>query len=142
MNDYNHIKSYKETQIKTANQGRLIIMLYDAAIKNVNMAISAFNEKEKKLDSVSNNIIKAQDVITELMVSLDFEKGGEISKNLFSLYIFMNQQLLEANLEKKMQPLNVVRDSLMELRDAWSQITGKIGLENQNNGSSGINIAG
>ena len=106
------------------------------------MAISAFNEKEKKLDSVSNNIIKAQDVITELMVSLDFEKGGEISKNLFSLYIFMNQQLLEANLEKKMQPLNVVRDSLMELRDAWSQITGKIGLENQNNGSSGINIAG
>ena len=54
----NPLKAYKETQIKSATPGQLIIMLYDGAIKNINIAIKEFdkNKKERKLDIVSNSI--------------------------------------------------------------------------------------
>ncbi|MBN2533724.1 MAG: flagellar export chaperone FliS [Spirochaetales bacterium] len=139
----NPLKAYKETQIKTATQGQLIIMLYDGAIKNLNIAIEELKKKSKKLDRVSNGIIKAQDIISELMVSLDFEQGGEIARNLFSIYIYMNRELLNANIKKDYKPLGAVKTMLMELRDAWNQIVDKVNLENSTaRPGGGINIAG
>ena len=81
MTGNNPLKAYKETQVKTATPGKLIIMLYDAAIKNINQACECMDEGFKKNDVASKCIIKAQDIISELMVSLDFEQGGEIAKN-------------------------------------------------------------
>lgn len=139
----NPLKAYKETQIKTATPGQLIIMLYDGAIKNINIAIEELKKKSRKLDIVSNGIIKAQDIISELMVSLDFEQGGDISKNLFSIYIYMNRELLNANIKKDFNPLEAVKTMLMELRDAWNQIVEKVNYENSNvQSGGGINIAG
>ncbi|MBN2737925.1 MAG: flagellar export chaperone FliS [Spirochaetales bacterium] len=137
--DNNRLKAYRETQIKTATPGKLIIMLYDGAIKNVRNAISLIEEKSKKFDAVNNHIIKAQDIISELMVSLNFEEGGEIAKNLFSLYMYMNKQLLEANLKKDIEPLKEVQRHLSELREAWAQIDSKPAASSV---SGGINIAG
>ncbi len=142
MNSNNPLQAYKETQIKTANQGKLIVMLYDGAIRNINQAIELLGEKKRKLDKISNSIIKAQDIITELIVSLDFEKGGEIAKNLFSLYIFMNRQLLEANIQKSVKPLQDVKHLLMELREAWAEVAKKVGSKTGSAGGSGVNIAG
>ena len=138
----NPLKAYKETQIKSATPGQLIIMLYDGAIKNINIAIEGFKKKNKKLDTISNAIIKAQDIVSELMVSLDFEQGGDISKNLFSIYIYMNRELLNANIKKEKEPLESVKKMLMELRDAWNQINEKVNYENSSTRSGGINIAG
>ena len=59
---------YKQTEINTANQGNLIVMLYDGAIKFLNIALE--NLEPKTYDIVNNNIIKAQDIITELLLSL------------------------------------------------------------------------
>ena len=92
------LKTYRETQVKTASQGSLIIMLYDEVLKRVRRAMDLLeqttsldpkieNSSLKDVESVSNHLVKAQDVITELMVSLDFERGGEIARNLFSIYI-------------------------------------------------------
>ncbi len=142
LNANNPLQAYKETQIKTANQGKLIVMLYDGAIKNINLAIELLGEKKRKLDKISNSIIKAQDIITELIVSLDFEKGGEIAKNLFSIYVFMNRQLLEANIQKSVKPLQDVKHLLMELREAWVEVAKKVGSKTGGTGSSGVNIAG
>ncbi|MEJ2662919.1 MAG: flagellar export chaperone FliS [Spirochaetia bacterium] len=142
LNKMDPIHSYRETQIKTATPGKLIVMLYDGAIKNINLALEKIEKKYQAYEQVSNFIIRAQDIITELMVSINFEKGGEIAKNLFSLYMYMNRKLLDANIKKDQKALEEVKKHLVELRSAWAEIANKAGTEQNQNNTSSINIAG
>ena len=137
----NPLNAYKETQIKTAGQGKLIIMLYDAAIRHIETAISGLERGEGELDSVNNALVKAQDVVTELMVSLDFDRGGEIAQSLFNLYMFFNRQMIEANVKKDANPLKETREMLVELREAWLQIVDNETAPDPEDGG-GLNIAG
>ncbi len=121
MPNTNPYNQYKQTQITTANQGKLIVMLYDGAIKFLNIALD--NMSPKSYDVVNNNIIKAQDIITELLLSLNMDEGGDISQNLFNLYMYFKRQLLEANIKKDAEIINHVLKLLKELRDAWDQIS-------------------
>jgi len=138
----NPLRSYKETQIKTATPGKLILMMYDGAIKNLNQALQDMDDEHQRYDSISNSLIKAQDIIAELMISLDFERGGEIAKNLFGLYVFMNRRLLDGNIKKDKAPLEEVRTLLMELRGAWAEVADKAGVPAGSNQTRGVNIAG
>ncbi len=113
-------------------------MLYEEAIRQLDLAIQELERKTRKLDLVHNAIVKAQDIVTELMVSLDFEKGGDIARNLLGLYLFFNRQLLEANVRKDSTMLKDVRKLLLELKDAWAQVA-HVQVEEPR---SGINIAG
>jgi len=117
----NPFNEYKKTQIATANQGKLIVMLYDGAIKFLNIAID--NMDPKTYDVVNNNVIKAQDIITELLLSLNMKDGGEISQNLFNLYLYFKKALLEANMKKDASIIQGVVKLLKELRDAWDKIS-------------------
>ena len=138
----NPVKAYRETQIKTASQGRIIVMIYDEAIRQIDAAISGLDEGGDTLERVNTALIKCQDLVTELMVSLDFERGGEIAENLFTIYLFFNKQLSQANIRKDPEPLRSVRSMLAELRSAWASISGKSIGESESRGSSGLNIAG
>ncbi|MBN1523252.1 MAG: flagellar export chaperone FliS [Spirochaetales bacterium] len=142
MNTQNPTNSYKEIQIKTATPGKLIIMLYDGAIKHMNLAIEEIGKKHSGYEKASNSIIKVQDIITELMVSLDFEKGEQIAKNLFSLYVYMNKRLVEANIEKNEKTLSEIKKHLSELRNAWAEAAAKTQTDTGNSASPSINIAG
>jgi flagellar secretion chaperone FliS len=136
------VHTYREIQIKTANQIRLIVMLYDGAIRHVNLALDMFAEGHRRFDAVNTNLVAAQDILSELMASLDFEKGGVLAKNLFSIYTFLNRQLLEANLRKDAAPVAVVKKLLTQLRDAWEEISTRKGLEEKVQPATGVNIAG
>jgi flagellar protein FliS len=138
----NPLRSYKETQIKTATPGKLILMMYDGAIKNLNQALQDMDNEHRRYDSISNSLIKAQDIIAELMISLDFERGGEIAKNLFGLYVFMNRRLLDGNIKKDKAPLEEVKTLLIELRGAWAEVADKAGISTGSSQSRGVNIAG
>ena len=139
--------SYKETRIKTAGQGQLIVMLYDEGIKQLIRAIELMegNNTDKKepgrIEQTSKSIMKTEEIITELMVSLDFEHGGEIAKNLFALYTWFNRELLEANITQDIKRIKTVRDMLSELRDTWSSIS-QNAVEQPNREAAGLNIAG
>ena len=117
----NPYDQYKQTEIGTANQGKLIVMLYDGAIKFLNIAIE--HMEPKTYDIVNNNIIKAQDIINELLMSLNMNEGGQISQNLFNLYMFFKKQLLEANIQKDAEMIKVVVKMLQDLREAWEKIS-------------------
>lgn len=136
----NKLNAYRETTIKTASQGKIIIMLYDEALRQLEKAIKLLKESNLKYDQVNTAILRAQDMVTELMVSLDFEKGGDIAQGLFSLYMFFNQHMMEANLKKDYTMLRSVHGHLSELRGAWNQIINKSGKSSQ--ASGGINVAG
>lgn len=119
------LNTYRETGIKTASQGKLILMLYDEAIRQIAQAITVLGDgkfKASDIETVNTCIIKVQEIVTELMASLDLEKGGEIATNLLSIYSFFNQQLLQANIKKDSKILVDVKNMMQELRLAWQQV--------------------
>ena len=124
MNTYsNYQDAYKKASVNTLDQNKLIIMLYDGAIKNANFAVQYMESGE--IEKVHDSLIKTKNIVTELLATLNMEQGGEIAKNLKSLYSYMFSQLIEANMEKKSEPVMSVIDLLKELRGAWLQIREK-----------------
>ncbi|MEW5692052.1 MAG: flagellar export chaperone FliS [Candidatus Hydrogenedentota bacterium] len=116
----NPYEKYKKAQVETANQGKLILMLYDGAIRFLNLALVALSKRI--LDQANNNIIRAQDIIWELLGSLDMERGGEIAANLFKLYDYMNRRLILANIKKDPAPVTEIINILQQLREAWAVV--------------------
>jgi flagellar secretion chaperone FliS len=140
--------SYKEAKVKTAGPGQLIVMLYDEAVKQLTKATELLdlNNKEKKdpgrIEQISKAVMKTEEIITELTVSLDFEQGGDISKNLFALYTWFNRELVEANINSDINRILTVRDMLSDLRNTWSAVANQKIAEKPNRDAVGLNIAG
>lgn len=116
----NPYEKYKKASVETASQGKLILMLYDGAIRFLNTSLEAMSKRI--IDQTNNNIIRAQDIIWELLGSLDMEKGGDIAANLFKLYDYMNRRLVFANIKKDPEPIKEVISILTQLREAWAQV--------------------
>jgi len=135
------LRAYRQTRVKTASQGQLIVMLYNEGLKQLKAAEHEFQSSQPKLELVHNAIVKAQDIITELMVSLDFEKGGDIAQNLFHLYMYFNQKLVDVNLSKDASNLNEVYSLMESLRDAWAEIENTVPSQDRQV-SGGVNLAG
>jgi flagellar protein FliS len=144
----NAISTYRETRVKTASQGQLVLMLYDEAIKSLDRGLELLElntggkKNPENIEKISKSILKTQEIITELTVSLDFEQGGEIAKNLFSLYTWFNKELLEANISQDVRRISSVRSQLNELRGAWAEIAAKSSSETAGKAVTGVNIAG
>ena len=116
----NYQNAYKKASVNTLDQNKLIIMLYDGAIKNANFAVEYI--KSGEIEKVHDSLIKTKNIVTEMLATLNMEHGAEIAKNLKSLYSYMFSQLIEANMEKTSEPVLNVIDLLKELRGAWVQI--------------------
>ena len=145
---YKNVSStYKETKIKTAGQGQLIVMLYDEAVKQLSKAIEllGLNKTDKKdpsrIEQINKAIMKTEEILTELMVSLNFEQGGDISKNLFSLYTWFNRELVEANINQDTNRILTVKNMLSDLRSAWGTVANQ-STADQPSEAVGLNIAG
>ena len=123
----NGYEQYQVNQVETADPKQLVVMLYEGAIRFLEEALANI-DNFKKYDLVNNKILRAQDIITELMVSLDMDKGGEIADNLLSLYLYMKKELLEANIKKERESVERVIKMFRELLDAWKQIDSKAGV--------------
>lgn len=120
--------AYKKASVNTMDQNKLIVMLYDGAIKNITFAIEQM--RLGNVEKTHNHLVKSKNIIAELMASLNMEKGGDIAKNLRSLYSYMFGQLIESNMRKDPNPALLVRKMLMDLREAWVSI-GKKGTGTQ-----------
>tara|TARA_B100001996_G_C18537743_1_gene545653 strand:- start:98 stop:565 length:468 start_codon:yes stop_codon:yes gene_type:complete len=131
----NYQNAYKKASVNTLDQNKLIIMLYDGAIKNANFAVQYM--KSGEIEKVHDSLIKTKNIVTELLATLNMDQGGEIAKNLKSLYSYMFSQLVEANMEKKSKPVLAVIDLLKELRGAWIQIREKKKPEEKKGNASG-----
>jgi len=144
----NALSAYKETKVKTAGQGQLIIMLYDEAIKQLDRGLDLMKQNNKgkkdpaKIEEIAKSLLKTQEIITELMVSLDFDQGGEIAKNLFSLYSWFNQEIVESNITKDITRVTNIRNMLIDLRTTWGEVVAKTSSETIESPKSGVNIAG
>jgi flagellar protein FliS len=144
----NALSTYKETRIKTASQGQLIIMLYNEAVRQLDLALDVIrlNDSGKKdpanIEKIGKAVVKTQEIVSELMVSLDFEQGGDIAINLFSLYTWFNRELMEANIKQDGRRLSMVREHIDTLRTAWQEVVATNAAETANREVVGLNIAG
>ncbi|GAB1534703.1 flagellar export chaperone FliS [Geovibrio sp. ADMFC3] len=112
-------QNYIRQEVEGATKGKLVLLLYDGAIKFMRLSVIAI--EEGKIPEAHNNIMKAQNIIYELMSSLNMDIG-EISQNLLRLYDFMIWSLIEANKNKDKTKVESVISIMSELREAWKGV--------------------
>lgn len=117
-------KSYQQVATQTAPPGQLVLMLYEGAIRFLDRAIAGFriDDPADANQTISNNIIRAQDIIFELNVTLNIEQGGELAMTLRRLYDYLDRRLMEGNLKKDETAVSEVIGRVKVLRDAWAQM--------------------
>lgn len=111
---------YKQNQVTTASPKELVILLYQGCIKKIRLA--ELSLEEERLDLVNMNLIKAQDIITELLHTLDMEAGGDIAESLAAIYEYLLDELLQANIHKDKEKMVLVREKMGELLETWQEI--------------------
>jgi len=117
--------AYIENMVKTASPAKLIELLYMKAIDVLKEAEELI--KEKKYVEANEKIKRAQDIVVELNLSLDIEKGGQIAKNLRALYNYLFQRLIEGNVKKDINALKEVRGFLEDLLETWREVMKRAG---------------
>ena len=137
MSTNNGYQKYKKIDVSTASQNRLVIMLYDGAIKFLENACNAMDKKHGT-EEAHNNIMKAQEIIYELLSSLNYD-AKEIAERLASIYTYMNQRLTEANISKTKPPILEVIKYLKELKSAWEVAEEKVAKGNIDSNNNGNN---
>ena len=113
---------YKKASVETVAPEKLLLMLFDGALKNVNNAKKAIEKKDINL--AHQEIMKTEDIIIELMSTLNMDY--EISHSLFALYEYLLNQLTQANCKKDIDLLNEVEEFLKEIRETWAEAAKKI----------------
>jgi len=118
----NGVEAYQDAAVTTQSKGRLIILLYDGAIKFMRLAIKEL--EANNYEAKGQYINKAQDIINELNAVLDTEAGGEIAANLRKLYCFMSNRLSQANIKRDPQMIREVITLMEELNRSWRAVAG------------------
>jgi flagellar protein FliS len=110
---------YIEQMVLTASPAKLIELLLQKAISVIDEAKNYIDEKD--YNNANAKIVRAQDIVMELNLALDMEKGGEIAKNLRALYNYMYRTLVEANIKKDKKMLDDVKSLLEDLLSTWRE---------------------
>ena len=114
---YNAYNQYKENSIFTASPEELTLMLYNGLVKFIMRGIDSI--EKKNIQEAHTNIIKAQNIVSEFMNTLDM--NYEISGSLSSIYDYMLSRLIDANVAKDKEILEEVLGFAKVLRDTWEQ---------------------
>ncbi len=117
-------QSYRQVATTTATPGQLVLMLYDGAIRFLERARLGFgcDDPLEFNQTINNNVLRAQAIISELNVTLNMEAGGDFAANLRRLYNYMEQRLHECNQYKREDGIIEVISRITVLRDAWSEM--------------------
>ena len=121
-------QQYAKTKIQTATSGDLVIMLYQGCIKFMRLAKKSMEQGD--IQNTNNYLIRSQDIIMELLTTLDNEKGDEVAQNLAALYEYLHRELVQANLKKDPERIDQVEEIMLELLEAWQEAVKKDRKEN------------
>ncbi|WP_066235721.1 flagellar export chaperone FliS [Heyndrickxia sporothermodurans] len=114
----NPYQTYQTNSVTTASPGELTLMLYNGCLKFTNLAKAAI--QQKNIEEKNKYILKAQNIIQELMVTLNMDL--DVSKNMMSLYDYIHHQLIQANIKNDIAALEEVEEFVTEFRDTWKQV--------------------
>ena len=114
----NPYKSYQQNSVNTASPGELTLMLYNGCLKFIKLAKKAITDKNVEEKNI--NLIKAQNIIHEFMVTLNMDV--KVSNELMVMYDYLHRRLVEANVKSDLTILDEVEGFVIELRDTWKQV--------------------
>ncbi len=140
-------QAYKQVDVETASQGKLIVMLFNGAIQRAEEAKRQLIKG--KIQDVHNNLIRAQEIVGELRGALNMQAGGDIARNLDRIYEYYQHLLIMANLRKDTQPIDDCVAAMKSMRDTWQELFQKLAKEQptavptvNTMGASALNISG
>lgn len=116
MAQSNGYNIYKDNSVNYASKEQLLLMLMDGAVKFAKRAEIALNEKNVK--AAHENLVKTQDIFVEFMATLD-RGAGEWAVQLFKVYDFIRDKLIEVNLKKDIGILQEIMPLIQDIRDMW-----------------------
>lgn len=119
QNPYN---TYKQNTVNMASQEQLLLMLVDGAVKYTKIARMAVEKKD--IPRAHKELVRVQDIFTELMVTLD-KSSGNFEEDLFNLYDFIKSKLVEANIKKNVEVIDEVLPLIQDVRDMWHEVSKK-----------------
>jgi flagellar protein FliS len=111
---------YMARAVQTASPGQLVVMLYDGFLRFCAQAEEALAQGD--VNTAGNRLTRAADIVNELRISLDVERGGEIAVNLSSIYVYVAECLMHARVRRDPERIREARRHMAELRAAWAQI--------------------
>lgn len=111
---------YKQNMVVTASPKELVVMLYEGCIKFLRLA--ELGLAENRMDLVNKNLIKAQNIVEELRLTLNMEVESEVANQLAALYEHFLEMLLQANIKKDSAKIVYVRKQMTELLSSWKEI--------------------
>jgi flagellar secretion chaperone FliS len=110
---------YKNNSVTYASKEQLLLMLLDGAVKFAKIGRQAI--VDKNVPKAHENILKTQNIYYELMATLDVNAGGDWAKSLMSIYRFIVDRLVDANMKKDVNIMNEVIPLIEEVRDTWNE---------------------
>ena len=121
----NKFQAYQNGAVFTASPAQLILMLFEGAVRFINISLEGFNHQDP-LEfnlTINQNVQKAQAIIRELKACLHEGKSPEFAQRMTALYDYFDRRLQEGNLKKTREPIEEVLRHLHVLRDAWKEMT-------------------
>ena len=119
QNPYN---TYKQNTVKTASKEQLLLMLVDGAVKYTKIARLAIEKKD--IPRAHKELVRVQDIFTELMVTLD-RNAGQAYDDLFKVYEYIKSRLVQANMKKDVKIIDEVLPLIENVRDTWYEVNKK-----------------
>ncbi len=142
----NPYAAYQTTAVKTASQGKLVVLLYQGAVRELSAAQKCFDTNGKipalEIEAFGKHVMKAQEIINELQVSLDMDKGGQIAQNLMSLYVFFNKELMDINIKQDKAKLQQILTMIKDLCTAWEAASQNTAADSVPQAQRTLNITG
>lgn len=133
------MNAYTKVDVETASQGKLIVMLFNGAIKR---AEEAKRQLEKgRREDVHHNLIRAQEIIAELRGALNM-KAGHIATNLDRIYEYFQHLLVTANIRKDATPIDECVALMTDIRDTWQEVFEKVAQESAGTPAPAVNHHG
>jgi len=115
--------TYQRNAVMTASPEKLVKMLYDGALKNLEQArVGLQDDQTARSQEVGNALSKAMGIIGELRASLDHAAGGDIARDLDALYEFALDQLSKANIERTVDGVAATVEVMRTLKEGWDGI--------------------
>lgn len=137
------LKEYSKISVQSgasyASPHRLIVMLLDGALEKISAAKGFMQRGE--IANKGNYISWAISIVEGLRLSLDMEKGGEVSENLNQLYDFMQRRLVQANAENNEAMLDEVSGLLTTIKSAWQEIPAELHGSNSDNTTDRVSLS-
>jgi len=120
---YKRSNTYQEIAVQTSSPTKLVVMLYEGAIRFLGQSVTAIESKD--IDTKRQSIDRAMAVIQHLQSTLDRDRGGDVAAELDRLYIYITSKVLEGSTKLQTEPIEEAIKLLNVLLSGWEEIVKK-----------------